>query len=82
MSKGGEERAKTSASTYTRDIRCPFFRRHSPNEIRCEGMMDGTSHAVIFERVDDKRFWQRTYCEKAYDKCEYCIMLMQSKYNE
>lgn len=80
--KEGGARRKCSCSVHTRDIRCPFFRRHSRIEIRCEAMMDRCSSALVFERETDKAFYQATYCEMAYDKCEHYLMLMQRKYSD
>lgn len=51
-------------------------------EIRCEAMMDRCSSALVFERQADKAFYQTTYCEKAYDKCEHYLMLMERKYSD
>lgn len=78
----GGARRKCSGSTKSRDILCPFFRRHSMIEIRCEAMMDRCSSALVFERQADKAFYQTTYCEKAYDKCEHYLMLMERKYSD
>lgn len=80
--KEGGARRKCSGSVHTRDIRCPFFRRHSKNEIRCEAMMDRCSSALIFEREKDKSWYQTQYCENHYEMCEHYLMLMQRKYDE
>lgn len=72
---------KLSATQGTRDIICPFFRCHSEREIRCEGVMDGTSTAIVFRRPKKKAFFKRTYCEGRCKACEIYGMLME-KYND
>lgn len=80
--KEGGARRKCSGSCQTRDIRCPFFRRHSKVEIRCEAMLDRCSSALVFEREKDKSWYQQTYCEAHYDKCEHYLLLMERKYSD
>lgn len=80
--KEGGARRKCSCSVHTRDILCPFFRRHSKIEIRCEAMMDRCSSALIFERECDKAWYQAQYCEERYEMCEHYLMLMQHKYED
>lgn len=72
----------------TRDIKCPFFRSHIAEEtngkvdaeIRCEGIMEGCTHALVFDSRERKVTFQHIYCEEHYEKCEYYRMLMQEKY--
>ena len=82
MPERSESRPQTSKTWNAVEIKCPFFRRHSTREIRCEGVMDRTSSALLFERVKDKVFYQTTYCERRYECCEHYRLLMASKYDE
>ena len=82
MPERSESRPQTSKTWNAVEIKCPFFRRHSTREIRCEGVMDRTSSALLFERVKDKVFYQKTYCERRYECCEHYRQLMASKYDE
>lgn len=82
MTEGSELRPTTSKTWNAVGIVCPFFRRHSRTEIRCEGMMERTSFALIFEQARDKAWYQRTYCEGRCDRCEHYVLLMESKYSD
>lgn len=82
MSKGGDERRTVSSTAYTSDIRCPFFRSHSKAEIRCEAVVDRCTTAMLFERQEDKLWWQKTYCEEHCECCEQHQILMESKYSD
>lgn len=82
MAERSETRPQTSKTWNAVEIRCPFFKRHSTREIRCEGVMERTSNALLFERVRDKAFYQRTYCEGRYECCEHYQLLMANKYDE
>lgn len=82
MSKGGGGSKKVSSTAYTSEIRCPFFRSHSRVEIRCESVAERCTTAMLFEREEDKLFWQRTYCEDRCDYCEQHQAVMESKYSD
>lgn len=82
MEERSEKRPQTSKTWNSKNILCPFFRRHSRTEIRCEGMMEHTSFAIIFEKEKDKKFYQQTYCEGRCDCCEHYALLMAQKYDE
>ena len=71
-----------SSTKDTRDIQCPFFKRHDATEIRCEGIMDGATTGVHFRTPKLKNFFQSNYCEREYKKCEIYLMLMREKYEE
>lgn len=86
-SKGGggsqdEYRPKTRASEHAREIQCPFFRRHSVVEIRCEGIIEESRTCVLFDRREDKTQHQRIYCEARWECCEIARMLMEAKYTD
>lgn len=82
MGERREKRPQTSKTWNAVNIRCPFFRRHSEREIRCEGVMDRTSFALLFERAKDKAFYQQTYCEGRCECCEHYRVLMAEKYSD
>lgn len=85
--KGGgrsnqEARPKTSATSHSREIVCPFFRSHSNVEIRCEAVDDRCRTCLLYERTDDKMQHQRIYCEDRYMCCEVARMLIREVYSE
>lgn len=82
MQEGREHKPRADKGSTAVNIKCPFFRRHSNVEIRCEGVMERTSCAILFERVQDKRMYQRSYCETRFDCCEHYRALMAGKYAE
>lgn len=82
MTEGGEQRKKCSSTWYAVGIRCPFFRSHSPTEIRCEGFVDKSSSGMLFERRADKMMQQHTYCEDHYEACELYRAIVESKYSD
>lgn len=69
-----------SSTRGARDILCPFFRRHDETEIRCEGVQDGMTIGNVFCSPKRKKAYQLDYCEKDYQKCMICRMLMRDKY--
>ena len=69
-----------TSSSGVREIKCPFFKQHNEREIRCEGIMDDCSHAIVFKGRGKKAYFQHTYCEDQYRACEYYRMLMHEKY--
>ena len=80
MADRRENKPKGDKGGTASDIKCPFFRRHSRQEIRCEGVMDGTSCSINFSGARLKSWYQATYCEEHYDKCEHYRVLMDNKY--
>lgn len=82
MSRGGGEGGKLSSTEYTAKIVCPFFRSHSRTQIRCEAVIERATTAMIFERQEDKTWWQQTYCEGHCECCEQHMILMESKYGD
>ena len=69
------------ANQGTREIQCPFFKMHNEKEIVCEGITDKCMSAVHFLSKREKLLYQKTYCEKRYQQCEYYRMLME-KYKD
>lgn len=72
----GERKPRADTGATAVYITCPFFRRHSSVEIRCEGAMERTSYSILFERRQDKAWYQRTYCEARPECCELHRLLM------
>ncbi len=73
---------KLSSTRGTRDIKCPFFRQHSSKQIHCEGVMEGCTNAIIFREEKGKSFYQHTYCERNFDKCEHYRVMMREIYQD
>lgn len=68
---------------YQTGAQCPFFRfadskRH---RITCEGLVDDSCLALIYQDRQDYRIQVSTYCCRHYEKCEVYRMLA-SKYEE
>lgn len=80
--EGRESRQRADEGGRAALVRCPFFRRHSPSEIRCEGVMDGTSMSINFARTKRKAWYEQTYCEDNYRMCEVYQLLMEHKYSD
>lgn len=66
------------------DVQCPFFKFDEPkrNRIVCEGIVDGSSLALIYCRKRDYDTQMRVFCCEHYKRCEIHRMLMENKYDE
>ena len=65
-----------SSTQDTALLRCPFFVAHGDQEIKCEGMIQGTCTKITFASKREKSFHQETYCENQYKRCEmYCSIM-------
>lgn len=68
-----EKKIRLSSTQGTALLQCPFFVAHGETEIKCEGMIEGTSCRISFMNKDGKKFHQETYCENQFKRCEmYC----------
>ena len=77
-----EKRDWLSSTQGTALLRCPFFMAHGEQEIKCEGVIDGTSIKTTFCSRDEKRWHQEIYCEKEYKRCEMYCSIMHWKWPE
>lgn len=61
-----------------RDVKCPFFRGLSEQQMSCEGVSDSSMIRLDFKGREGRREHQGHYCNsiKNYDKCPIAQMLM------
>ena len=65
-------------------VLCPFYnysesRKH---KISCEGIIEGSSTILVFQRRNDFRIQMEAFCCEHYAKCEVYNMLMNAKYSD
>ena len=61
-----------------RDVKCPFYRGLTENQISCEGLEKGSVIRLDFGAKEKRREHQAAYCNsiKNYSKCRLATMLM------
>jgi len=52
------------------EIRCPFFRMHSPVAIGCEGITDGSILLLQFTTGKGRDVHEDIFCRCRYENCE------------
>ena len=63
-------------------VKCPFYRfDDGKGRITCEGILEGSSLALIYGNRQDFRIQMDVFCCQHYKKCEVYRMLME-KYEE
>jgi hypothetical protein len=71
-----------SGSFFQADVGCPFYKYDDGRRrITCEGLVDESSVALIFNRRSDYELQIREFCCKYYKNCEIYRILME-KYEE
>lgn len=71
-----------SGSYLQADVRCPFYKYDDgKRRITCEGIIEGSSLALIYHKKCDFETQTRVFCCEHYEKCEIHRMLMD-KYSE
>lgn len=64
------------------EVQCPFYKYDDgKRRITCEGLVDDSSLALIYQRKSDYEAQINVFCCKHYEKCEVYRMLME-KYEE
>lgn len=64
------------------EVQCPFYKYDDgKRRITCEGLVDDSSLALIYQRKSDYETQINVFCCKHYEKCEVYRMLME-KYEE
>lgn len=61
--------------------KCPFYRCETDSKVYCEGVVDKSYIHLVFGGGQDKRAYEKSYCDVDYTRCKICQMLM-SKYPE
>lgn len=63
-------------------VRCPFYRSDDGRRrIICEGITDGCSLSVTYQRKADYEMQMKTFCCEHYKKCEI-YRILKEKYDE
>lgn len=64
------------------EVQCPFYKYDDGKQrITCEGLVDDSSLALIYQRKSDYETQINVFCCDHYKKCEVYTLLMQ-KYEE
>ena len=72
----------SSGSYWQVHVGCPFYRSDDGRRrIICEGIVDGCSLSLTYQRKDEYEKQLRIFCCDQYKKCEVYRMLMD-KYQE
>ena len=52
------------------EVRCPYFRMHSPMVIGCEGIIDGSVLMLQFSSGKGRDRHEEIFCRARYENCE------------
>lgn len=69
------ERAKKGVAQIKREeyisksVLCPFYKRESAQEIKCEGFGEGMVNHIAFADKAQKREYKARVCNGDYEKC-------------
>ncbi len=59
-------------------VQCPFYRYDNGSDrVVCEGVAEGSSLALVFERKADMIRQKEVFCCEHFRKCEVYAMLMK-----
>lgn len=67
-------RAKTSKYIEGEYTLCPYYRKHSSIEIKCEGIC-GTHSVQVFGSKKEKDDWMYDFCDGNWEGCPYAEAL-------
>lgn len=76
------ESRRTTSTTGTVYILCPFFKSHGSREIICEAEIEGCVCGIRFDTGEKKEWFKQCYCEKEYKRCEHYLSVMHWKWEE
>ena len=63
-------------------VQCPFYRQDDGfSRVHCEGIVEGSTIGLIFQRKKDFELQKRVFCCEHYRKCEIYGVLWR-KYEE
>lgn len=57
--------------SHWKSIECPFFHGDDATSINCEGVKKDSTLRQIFKTKQDKRTWEKKYCESVHT-CKNC----------
>lgn len=64
------------------EVQCPFYKYDDgKRRITCEGLVDDSSLALIYQRKSDYETQINVFCCKHYEKCEVYSILV-AKYED
>ena len=65
------------------EVQCPFYKYDDGKQrITCEGLVDNSSLALIYQKRRDYETQMSVFCCEHYKRCEVYRMLMEAKYDE
>ena len=65
------------------EVQCPFYKYDDGKQrITCEGLVDNSSLALIYQKRRDYETQMSVFCCEHYKRCEVYRMLMTAKYDE
>lgn len=65
------------------EVQCPFYKYDDGKQrITCEGLVDNSSLALIYQKRRDYETQMGVFCCEHYKRCEVYRMLMEAKYDE
>lgn len=65
------------------EVQCPFYKYDDGKQrITCEGLVDNSSLALIYQKRRDYETQISVFCCEHYKRCEVYRMLMEAKYDE
>lgn len=63
------------------EAKCPYFRYSLKRQIVCEGIIDGSTTKLDFDKIEKRNQHRRIFCDSKYQYCEIHRML-EGKYEE
>lgn len=60
-------------------VKCPFYKDHKKQSIRCEGYIEGRGLITTFDQIDDRIGQMRLFCCADFEKCEVYRMVCESR---
>ena len=63
------------------EAQCPYFRYSLKKQIVCEGIIDGCTTKLEFDKMEKRNQQRRIFCDSKYKYCEIYRML-EEKYEE
>lgn len=63
-------------------VLCPFFKRRHPNDIVCDGTMEGQEFSVRYSKAEVLDYHAKHLCQKDYKECLLYRMIEEEICNE
>lgn len=64
-------------------VKCPYYRDHESNKIRCEGLSNGNTIHLVYEDSKERKQYMKEHCE-SIKWCRTCPIhrLLDDKYED